>query len=861
MKPERSLFTVLFTDIVGSTDHAAKLGDRRWRDLLGRHNVAMRRELRRFGGREVATAGDGFLALFDEPAPAILCAAAMRDAVGQIGLKIRCGLHMGSIDQTHSDVGGIGVHIAARVMGQAAPSEVLVSRTVSDAESGSEFGFEDAGVYELKGVPGEWQLFRVTRIPVGTTRSPVARRRNARRMSRRALLGSSLAVVLLSLGALYLLRHATGPDATPEEAQAAAAPGIAVMPFRVGDQSLQTWREGMVDLLSTNLDGAGGLRAIDPRTILARWREGAPEGTDPDLAATLEIARRTEAAYAVLGSAITIGPELRLTADVYDLRTGTELGEVQAAGAPDSVLALVDRLSIEILRKILAKDGRDAGSGLRLASVTTTSLPALKAYLEGRALHRRGAFDEAVVAYDRAIGADSTFAMAYYSMGEACGFIPSCPTSKHSDAVRRALNHVDRLPEREALLVRAVDYFLAGSNPYRAIELLETAIQKYPDDPEAWYWLAETLFHYTDQMAESGEDWETLAERAVQLDPAFPPYMIHLFHNAYAHADSARATEWTGKYHRVSTDNIQSRANQIAFPLAFGSDSIRARVLESIDTLDTPVLEEAAAYLGHARFLPMKEDLLRRAMNRPDAQPFDAVELWWTLLAQGKMQAARAELDLVESYSGDLIYASNWSRHYGDSLVSSALIDQALSRATADTWSWLTMGAFAAGGARWDDHASAIRRLRDAARSATVAGDSVRGRIFSGAARGLEGYGLWRSGRGKEAVALLEDAHRNVVSYEVTFAAGWNAEIRYWLGWILLELDRPQEAARYLRSLRGDPFAAYELANVEDRLGRKIEAIEAYEYALHAWQNADPEFGPRIEAARRAITRLSGAED
>lgn len=160
-EPERVLSTVLFTDIVGSTEMAASLGDRRWRDLLDEHNAAVRRELERFRGREVDVAGDGFLATFDGPARAIRCAAAIGEAVGTLGLRIRAGLHTGEVELSGADVRGIAVHIAARVMALSGPRAILVSSTVKDLVVGSGIEFEDRGTHELKGVPGEWRLFAV----------------------------------------------------------------------------------------------------------------------------------------------------------------------------------------------------------------------------------------------------------------------------------------------------------------------------------------------------------------------------------------------------------------------------------------------------------------------------------------------------------------------------------------------------------------------------------------------------------------------------------------------------------------------------------------------------------------------------
>jgi class 3 adenylate cyclase len=158
---DRILATVLFTDIVGSTDRLAELGDRRWRDVLDGHHTAVRRELTRFRGREVHTTGDGFLATFDGPARATRCAVAIAEAVRPLGLEVRAGVHTGEIELMDGDIGGIAVHIGARVAAAAGPGEVLVSSTVKDLVAGSGIAFEDRGMHSLKGVPGEWRLFSV----------------------------------------------------------------------------------------------------------------------------------------------------------------------------------------------------------------------------------------------------------------------------------------------------------------------------------------------------------------------------------------------------------------------------------------------------------------------------------------------------------------------------------------------------------------------------------------------------------------------------------------------------------------------------------------------------------------------------
>jgi class 3 adenylate cyclase len=160
-EPNRVLATVLFTDIVGSTERAATLGDRHWRELLELHNRLVRGQLERFGGREVDTAGDGFLATFDGPARAIRCAIACRDELAQAGIQVKAGLHTGECELVGDKVRGISVHIGARVASLAAPGEVLVSSTVKDLVAGSGLEFEERGTHQLRGVPGEWRLFAV----------------------------------------------------------------------------------------------------------------------------------------------------------------------------------------------------------------------------------------------------------------------------------------------------------------------------------------------------------------------------------------------------------------------------------------------------------------------------------------------------------------------------------------------------------------------------------------------------------------------------------------------------------------------------------------------------------------------------
>ena len=206
--------TVLFTDIVTSTETAAKLGDRRWRELLGSHHAAVRRALRAHGGHEMDTAGDGFFAVFQHPGEAIHCAVAAREAVAALGLRIRAGIHTGEVEATGEKVSGLAVVIAARVLASCEPGQIRVTSTVRDLVTGSGHEFTDVGDHQLKGVPGQWHLYGFALegpVPGEITVAP-PRTASARHSIPRALviLGGAGVIAAAAVAAALLLRQTPG---------------------------------------------------------------------------------------------------------------------------------------------------------------------------------------------------------------------------------------------------------------------------------------------------------------------------------------------------------------------------------------------------------------------------------------------------------------------------------------------------------------------------------------------------------------------------------------------------------------------------------------------------------------------------
>jgi len=209
----------MFTDIVASTEQAADMGDRRWKEVLARHHAVVRSELRRFEGRELDTAGDGFFAAFDRPAQAIECAAAIMDRVSPLGLAIRAGIHMGECEVMGAKLSGMTVHAAARVLALAGRDQILVTGTIRDLTAGSDILYAEQGTHELKGIPGEWRLFSVERVARDDVAEepPIVLEGDAtpHRTRRRAIAGASAAILLVAAGAVAIAMRGGSSEIAP----------------------------------------------------------------------------------------------------------------------------------------------------------------------------------------------------------------------------------------------------------------------------------------------------------------------------------------------------------------------------------------------------------------------------------------------------------------------------------------------------------------------------------------------------------------------------------------------------------------------------------------------------------------------
>jgi serine/threonine-protein kinase len=495
MKSQRHLVTVLFTDIVGSTKKAAELGDRRWRELLRRHHELVRQELWRFGGRELNTTGDGFLATFKDPEHAIGCARAVSDAVRELGLEVRSGLHTGEVEVIEGTVGGIAVHTAARIAAHADPGQVLVSSALRDIVAGSGWSFENRGGHELKGVPGEWWLYAASGEPPERTDVGFWERARQTRLLRMLLpfvrrrrvplaFATLTLGFLLGLGVLFAWRN----DRVGEP----RGKVLAVLPFEnLGAAEDEYFADGMTDEIR------GKLAALHELQVIASHSSAEYESSAKSLT---QIADELAADYLVVGKVRwNKGAE-----GESRVRVSPELVEVVAGQPPttrwqapfDAALTDVFQVQADIAEQVAA--ALDVALGdeerLRLAAEPTTSLAAYDVYLKGEESSQRlGALDPASLRrsidfYEQAVALDPGFvpAWARLARAQALYYYYGMPTSEGAVRAKTAAERAMALAPGAAESHLAMgDYHLrVRYDPAKALAAYAAGLRSAPDDVE-----------------------------------------------------------------------------------------------------------------------------------------------------------------------------------------------------------------------------------------------------------------------------------------------------------------------------------------------------------------------------------------
>jgi len=677
---------------------------------------------------------------------------------------------------------------------------------------------------------------------------------------RNAILGGVLAFSLLFgfAGLAVLLKEKV---LSPEEALAEnAAPAIAVLPFSVRGEGLDVWREGMVDLLSTNLDGAAGMRSIAGRTVIARWNEERADDAGGDLETSLAVARATGASYALLGTAISSGSGMRLTADLYDARTGSPLGSVQVEGPADSVFSLVDELSVAAVRE-LASGGAAGAQSFTLSGVSTRSVDALKAYLEGMSHFRRSDFASAAEFFKVAVAEDSTFALAYLRLGDSYGWMEGAWSGAQAEAHGKAEAYREQLPHREQVLMDAelsvTERNLDGLVPLRQF------VRDHPDDADAWFMLGELYLHRGDNLPVTREETEKTFQRAVKLDPAFGPYYSHLVDLAFWTTPDSAYVDGLIQDYREATGGPDER--QLALDLAFGDPVTRSEAIASLDSVPMDAIVDLLFALRHPGYWESFEAAMQAYYARADAADVSGISPERVRAASrfysatGAGQAGQAGKAL--EYASDPVLGLGgaciaWTMSQVGLGISGEDLERRLSLAAisgdlADVAMWqLSCRVQHAIGRGLTSELETLDAAIGAIRAKAVAeADTSYVEHIDAVQEVAEGYRLWKSGDPAAALPLIERNQRE--------AGG--VLPRWWIAMINLELGRTEEALPWLESFWGSDYvtmAYFELGKAYEKLGEPERAVAAYAEFIEAWANADPELQPVVDDARARMEEI-----
>jgi eukaryotic-like serine/threonine-protein kinase len=722
-------------------------------------------------------------------------------------------------------------------------------------------------------------------VPTGsaaTEPAPAARPPTIRQRTLLAAAGTLVAVAVL-LGLYRGVRRA--PDVPLDRNL------LAVAPFDVFDPSLQLWREGLGDMLSRSLDGAGPLRTVSPTVALRRWQGRA------DRASAEGLGRRTGAGLVVFGTMVPKGRDsVTLRAAVLDALGGTGQREVEVSGESARIGELADSLGIRILQVL----GRSRAIGsVRQVSMGSRSLPALKAFLQGEQFYRRGLWDSALARYDQAIAADSTFALPLSRMSRVLGWEP--PTAgaylPGEEYTRRAVLYNHGLSPRESLLIAADSFTFAAVEAndsagwvgflFRSQGAVEEAVRRYPGDPEAWYVLGETRMHAPFPIGTPPAPIFAAFSRSIALDSGFAPAYEHMADLAIRLGRPEVARRFAAAYLSLYPDAGSASTTRLVLLLLAQPGAVDTAPL--VDSASVSDLWHAA--MGILAFTTDSAEtrvrLLRRLGDPHRRAGTDAGWLvdslmWPQYLA--KALAYRGHLREAYQTNRRLLLdpaASEWSQSYDSFLdlallgvIPDSVVAPIFARALEPTAPWglgftprhlqgfpwwlahrdtASLTRFAARAAEEDTRRPnppfTVLRARLLGATATAYAALARG-DSAGALRYLEAIPDTLC-----LVGYLHCFHLNLTLARLLAARGDDRRAG-----ALLERWRWSAGAVGFGPGPSFVLATLELGRVAERLGQPEKAIESYRFVTEVWRRSDPELQPYVTESREALARLARTE-
>jgi tetratricopeptide (TPR) repeat protein len=724
------------------------------------------------------------------------------------------------------------------------------------------------------------QLEQATQVAAAP--SPV-RRPNRRRALTLAIVG-----VVLILAAGGLVWRTRGLPVSPDRAVSPNA--VAVLPFTVRGGDTLGLGEGLVGLLGTKLDGAGDLHSVDPRALLSYTARSGARDLGPDQGRA--IAEHFGAGKFVLGDVLTVGGRLRLTASLYDAgRTNRAAASASVEGPTDRVFELVDSLAAQLVAGWSGQESRLTA----IAAVTTRSLPALKAYLDGESAFRAGNFDAAVDGFQRAVSEDSLFALAWYRMSVAAEWLTRSDIAR--DAAEHASRLANRLSEHDRLLLEALVATRRGTHA-EAARLYQNILATYPNDVEAWVQLGEVQFHYGPLVGHSISESKPTWERVAALEPTFFQPIIHLVRIAASEGNRGEVDSLVRRARELRASSAgreegSSRSETLeletlrAFTLRDSAEETRvlARLRTATDVTAFLSVWGLASFVGDAEAAARVGAVLVEPQRPPWVRAAGYLALANLAAARGRIEAARvpldsaSELDPRSGAEARVLLAVMPFRAVDTAEMASARDALVRARETPDP---PAETAVLAGLHRGLHHhlrayllgllearlGNAARAARSAAELEALPAPADAGSLPRDLAEGIRAEIAAHQGRPAEVTAAFTGARR-ASWYELATNSPFFAQARerFIQAEALVAQGRDGEAAPLYRSLHGQgsifelPYLApaqLRLGEIAERQGRPDEAAEHYSQVLEAWRDADAPLQPLVREARARLAKVRG---
>lgn len=630
---------------------------------------------------------------------------------------------------------------------------------------------------------------------------------------------------------------------------------LAVAPFEVLDPEHAVWREGLVTVLSANLEGAGPIRTVPPTLVVRSWEGRA------DASAAAALGRRTGAGLALFGRVVRAGGDtVRVAATLVDVSLGTAIADMQLSDPEARLDRIADSLTVRVLREL----GRSRPIGaVSRTSLGASSLPALKAFLEGEQHFRRSEWDSAVVGYQAAIEMDSTFALAYYRAGIALGWLSTASDSLSTAYLARAATHNRGLPPRDSMLIvtESLATSLEGGEEepgywarYRRLyATINAAASRFPHDPEVWYEYGDVRYHRPafSRLAEMREAFDA----SIELDSAFAPAYIHQVELALQLGDHAGARRYLERYLALRPRDVYADAMRLARRLL---DPRQARSAQVQTVLDTASADLLVATIQSFRGWP---DTLATAvrlatllvdgnrtstLDREEALAY-VPELGVALASQGRLEAAWTRAGLTVPWLASAIAWMGGGPH--DSV--NVLLMRSLARDTLFPRAFAVVGApvWAQRGDSTSLRALA-RRADSTARAARLPAERAFAEAVGTGARGLEALVRGDTAAAIRGLAAVADtACTRCLLYTLTLAQLYDAR----------QMD--EDAARLLANdspgfvFPTDPFWELYRARLAVRRRDAAAAVRSYRFVRDAWRNADEPLQPYLREATDFLRR------